>query len=174
MTFQWSNITTVPRSRRRLYRNTGWWTKVWNTYSDTRFKKTFRISRSTFKFILNRIGSFVVRETITEEPIMPEMRLAVSLYRLDRGNYLYTIAEMAGLRVSTVCSIVHAVCQVLVTSCGMNAFQAICPKRREILRKRSLTWKSFGSSLAAGQQLMPYIYKMPTGWSRVMHRISQL
>ena len=56
---QRDNIATVPRSCRRLGRNTGWWDTVWNTYSNARFKKTFRISRSTFKFILNRIGPFL-------------------------------------------------------------------------------------------------------------------
>ena len=107
---QRSNITTVPRSCRRLSRNTGWWEKVWTTYSDARFKKTFRISRSTFNFILNRIGPFLSRQTVTEEPLPPELRLAICLYRLGRGDYLYTIAEMAGLGVSTVCNIVQEVC----------------------------------------------------------------
>ena len=51
---------TVPRpvrSCRRLKRNTGWWKKVCNTFSDARFKKTFRVSRETFTFILNRTCS---------------------------------------------------------------------------------------------------------------------
>ena len=77
---------------RRLGRNIGWWDTVWNTYSDAMFKKTFRISRSTFKFILNRIGPFLARQTVTEEPISPELRLAICLYRLGRGDYLYTLS----------------------------------------------------------------------------------
>ena len=48
-------ITHVPRSCRRLSRNTGWWDKVWNTYSDARFKITFRKSHTAFTFILDRI-----------------------------------------------------------------------------------------------------------------------
>ena len=55
---------TVPRpvrSCRRLKRNTGWWEKVCNTFSDARFKKTFRVSRETFNFILNRIAPLLVR-----------------------------------------------------------------------------------------------------------------
>ena len=101
---------TVPRpirSCRRLNRNTGWWDKLWNTYSEARFKKTFRVCRSTFNFILNRIEPFIVRETVTEELIPGELRLALCLYRLGRGDHLYTIAELAGLGVSTVCSMVH-------------------------------------------------------------------
>ena len=108
---------TVPRpvrSCRRLQRNTGWWENVCNTYSDARFKKTFRVSRDTFNFILNRIAPFLIRQTVTEEPISPALRLAICLYRLGRGDYLYTISEMSGLGVSTVSSICQEVCQVLV------------------------------------------------------------
>ena len=108
---------TVPRpvrSCRRLKRNTGWWEKVCNTFSDARFKKTFRVSRETFNFILNRIAPLLVRETVTEEPITSAMRLAICLYTLGIGDYLYTISEMSGLGVSTVSSICQEVCQVLV------------------------------------------------------------
>ena len=47
---------THPRSCRRLNRNSGWWHEVWSTYSDRRFKKTLRVSRATFLFILSRVG----------------------------------------------------------------------------------------------------------------------
>ena len=108
---------TVPRpvrSCRQLKRNTGWWEKVRNTFSDARFRKTFRVSRETFNFILNRIAPSLVRETVTEEPITSAMRLAICLYTLGIGDYLYTISEMSGLGVSTVSSICQEVCQVLV------------------------------------------------------------
>lgn len=39
-------------SCRRLLRNMGRFYPLWNTYSNDRFKKTFRISRATFQFIL--------------------------------------------------------------------------------------------------------------------------
>ena len=104
---------TVPRpvrSCRRLKRNSGWWENVCNTYSDARFKKTFRVSRGTFNFILRRIEPFLIWQTVTEEPIPPALRLAICLYRLGRGDYFYTIAEMSGLGVSTVSSICQEVC----------------------------------------------------------------
>ena len=79
------NITRVPRSRlrscRRLSRNTGWCQKVWNTYSDARFKKTLRMSRETFCFILS-LRDRLERETVTEEPISSGERLGICLYRL--------------------------------------------------------------------------------------------
>ena len=75
---------TSPRNRscRRFLRNPGWWTTVWNNYSESRFKKTFRVSRKTFQNILQPIRRRLAKETIDKEPVSPEERLAVCLYRL--------------------------------------------------------------------------------------------
>ena len=102
-----------PRQR-RLERNTGWWNMVWNTYSPDRFKKTFRVSRETFEYLLNRIRPSLERQSITEDAISLELRLAVCLYRLGRSDYYYTISELTGLGTSTVCEIVIEVSQALV------------------------------------------------------------
>ena len=64
----------------------GWWENAWNNYSEARFKKTFRISRSTFTYILNRIGPFFAKETVAEDPVSPELRLSLCLYRLGTSN----------------------------------------------------------------------------------------
>lgn len=73
---------------------------VWGTYADEQFKKTFKISKNTFSFIVNWIRNDLERQTVNEEPISPERRLGICLYRLGRGDYYYTIAEIAGLGVS--------------------------------------------------------------------------
>ena len=57
------------RSCRRLPRNAGWWDNVKDHYSNARFKKTFRISRETFSFILERIKHDIEKKSLTEEPI---------------------------------------------------------------------------------------------------------
>ena len=103
-----------PRSCRRLQRNTGWWDLIWKTYSDSRFKKTFRVSRATFSFILDRIKHVLERKTLVEVPIPPELRLAICLYRLGRGSYYYTIAEMSGIGLSTVSTITKEVSQAII------------------------------------------------------------
>ena len=92
----------LSRSCRRFQRNVGWFTNVWYTYSEKRFKETFRICRSTFMFLLGRIRNLIEKDTITEEPISLECRLAICLYRLARGDYYFTIAEMAGIGERTV------------------------------------------------------------------------
>ena len=67
---QRNNVTPVSRSCRRLTRNIGWWENTWNNYSEARFKKTFRVSRSTFRYILNRIVHFLLEK----DPISLELR----------------------------------------------------------------------------------------------------
>ena len=89
------------RRVRQLERNSGWFQKVWNTYDDQRFKSCCRISRETFNFILNRIGHHLTHDTTAEEPISPQERLGICLYRLSRGDYYHTIAEMTGRGLTT-------------------------------------------------------------------------
>ena len=63
-------------------------------------------------FLLGRIRNFIEKDTITEEPISPEGRLAICLYRLARGDYYFTIAEMARIGERTVGYIVNEVTTV--------------------------------------------------------------
>ena len=79
------------------------------------------VSRSTFDLILARIRPHLEKQTLTEDPISPEVRLAICLYRLGRGDYLYSIAEMVGLARSTVTRIVNEVNQAIV-SCLWQEF----------------------------------------------------
>ena len=124
------------RSCRRLLRSNGWWEMVWTTYTDERFKKTFRISKNTFSFILNRIRNDLERQTVSEDPISPECRLGICLYRLGRGDYYYTIAEMAGLGVSTVHEIVTQVCQSIVENLWEDCVKKHMPCHEEDLKDK--------------------------------------
>ena len=62
-----------------------------------RAKETFRISRSTFLFLLGRIPNAVEKDTITEELISPEARfrcrrrhgIVVSLLSAGERRYTY-------------------------------------------------------------------------------------
>ena len=85
---------------------------MWGSYSDARFKKTFRVSRTTFMYILNPIKHRLKSKMSAEIPIAPELRLNLCLYRLGRGAY--TITEIVRLGVSTVSSIVQEVCHTLL------------------------------------------------------------
>ena len=116
----------------------GWWDVVWSTYSDARFKRTFRVSRATFAFILSKICHRLERETICEEPISPECRLGICLYRLGRGDYLYTIAEMAGVGVSTVSMIVSEVCEAIIECMWEECINKFMPKTSQEFAEKML------------------------------------
>ena len=60
-----STEASALRSCCRLHRNLGWWDTVWGTYSEARFKKTFRISRATFHYILNKISGDLHRQKLS-------------------------------------------------------------------------------------------------------------
>ncbi len=128
----------VDRSCRRVSRNCGWWEKVWKTYSEARFKKTFRVSRVTFIYLLSKIRHKLERQHIAEVPISPEQRLGICLYRLGRGSYYYTIAEMSGLGISTVCSITQEVSQAIVDCLWKETVSKYMPKSTEDFKEKMI------------------------------------
>lgn len=132
------NKTTRTRSCRRLPRNLGWFDKVWNKYSEARFKKTFRISKRTFKYILGKIEHDLLRQTLTEEPLSPAFRLGVCLYRLARGDYYYTISELAGIGRSTVCTIVDEVTDAIIKNLWEDHVLKHFPKDKEQFKEKIL------------------------------------
>ena len=136
-----ANLATArsaKRSCRRLKRNIGWWKTVSSTYSASRFKKTFRISRATFDFILEKIRHRLQRETKSEDPISPEERLAICLYRLARGDYYFTISEMVSRGLSTVSSIVPEVCEAIVEEMWDSSVSCHIPTTEDDLKGKIL------------------------------------
>ena len=135
----------------RLTRNTGWWENAWHNYSEARIRKTFRISQSTFRYILlfrycsdtYHIGPFLARETVTEHPISTELRLVLCLYRLGREDHLYAFSEMAGVGISMVCSIVNEVCQVLVDHLWSECVSSQMRKTQDDFKKKMLDMDEF-------------------------------
>ena len=75
------------RSCRRFVRNKGWWEMVRDTYSSERFFETFRICRETFNFIVVNAYDELLRKTLIEEPISPDCRLAITIFKLARRDY---------------------------------------------------------------------------------------
>ena len=138
------------RSCRRYRRNMGFWEMAWKTYNDSRFKKTFRVSRRTFEYILQNIRHDILKEVVTELPISPECRLAICLYRLGRGDYLYTIAELFGRGVATVHRVVEEVCDAIIKNLWKESVQSISQQMNRSSLKQWSTWKTCGNSPVVG------------------------
>ena len=75
------------RSCRRYLRNSGWFSNVWENYSDERFKIIFRVSRETFPNILGFIRDDLQREYLSETPISPEERLGLLFSQKLKKNF---------------------------------------------------------------------------------------
>ena len=91
-----------------------------------------------FNVILSSIRHKLERETVTEDPIPPELRLAICLYRLGRGDYYYSIAEMVGLAQSTVSTIVKEVCEAIITCMWKEHVESHMPKTDAMFREKVL------------------------------------
>ena len=73
---------------------------------DARFKETLHVSRAIFLHILDAIKPHLERESVGGSLLSPELQQGICPYRIARGDYYYTIAEMAGIAEATVCTTV--------------------------------------------------------------------
>ena len=111
---------------------------MWETYSDAQFKKTFRVSRQTFLYILSKIEGNLLQQTLTEEPISPAFRLAICLYRLSRGYYFYTIVEMVGRSRSTIGVVVSDVAEAIVDNLWEEHVSKHYPENEQQFKEKML------------------------------------
>ena len=90
---------------------------------------------------------------MTEIPVSPECRLAICLYRLGQGDYLYTIAELFGLGVATVHSNVKVVCEAIIRNPWKESVQAYFPTTEENFKEKMVD--------------MEMLWKFPSCWGAI-------
>ena len=83
-------------------------------YTNKRFKEIFRISRNTFRYILLETGFNIGKQHTAEEPVSPQIRLTICLYKLSRGDYNYTVSEMTRVGESIAICIVNEGFQAII------------------------------------------------------------
>ena len=93
----------------------------------------FRVTKATFLYILGAIQDDLAKEAVAENPVPPDVRLAVCLYRLGRGDYLHTIGELVGLGKSTVCGIVKEVSEAIVSHLWQKMVACHLPRNSDNL-----------------------------------------
>lgn len=159
-----------PRLCRRFIRNKGWWENVRDTYDDSRFFETFRMSRPTFYYILNKISDQIEKQWVVEQPLEPDFRLAVTIYRLSRGDYIYTIGEMCGIAKATVCTIVNETCKAIVDTLWDDHVEKFFPKSendfRQSMEAFGKEWQFPYAFAAADGSHLPI--KCPPGGAQAM------
>ena len=82
-------------------------------------------------YILQNIRPALEKQMHMEEPISPESRLAACLYRLGRGDYLYTISELTALPRN----IVKELLQIRACSNVQNRNPTACKIRNKMTGK---------------------------------------
>uniref|UniRef100_A0A672ZJ56 DDE Tnp4 domain-containing protein n=2 Tax=Sphaeramia orbicularis TaxID=375764 RepID=A0A672ZJ56_9TELE len=85
------------------------------SFDNDQWKAQFRVNRTTFDYLLELIGpSIVRRKTNYRKPIEPRRRLAVTLWWFARSGEYRSIANMFGVGIATVCTMVRQVTSAIV------------------------------------------------------------
>ncbi|KAM4573926.1 uncharacterized protein PAE49_008645 isoform 1-T1 [Odontesthes bonariensis] len=90
----------------------------WGTaelFDDDQWKSQFRVTRGTFDHLVGLIGPAIRRRrTNYRVPIEPRRRLAIALWWFARSGEYRSIADMFGVGIATVCTIVRQVTAAIV------------------------------------------------------------
>ena len=70
------------------------------------------------------------KNSLTEDSIQPECKLATCLFRLGRGDYYHTISELTRLSTATVCNITLEFSQTIVKRLWDKAVAIHFPKTK--------------------------------------------
>ena len=127
----------MQRARRFQRNNVNWWTMVSKTYSDERFKQSFRVSRATFYYVLSKIEHRIRKEFVVEAPVNSDKTFA-TCNRCARGDYLYTIGEMVGPVESAVYQRVVQVCTAIIEELWSKTVEIHFPKTNDEFKEKLL------------------------------------
>ncbi|RVE72158.1 hypothetical protein OJAV_G00058770 [Oryzias javanicus] len=99
---------------RRRTRGENFWATA-QSYDEDAWKAQFRVSRSTFDYLVKLIGPAIQRRrTNYRAPIEPRRRLAITLWWFARSGEYRSIADTFGVGIATVCIIVRQVTSAIV------------------------------------------------------------
>ena len=88
------------------------------TYNDELWYANFRVTKGTFKFLLDSIGEEIYHpDTVMRSSISIQRQLALTLYFLASTAEYRTIANLFGVSRSFVCICVKDVCAPLPSVC---------------------------------------------------------
>ncbi|XP_075538681.1 uncharacterized protein LOC142573058 [Dermacentor variabilis] len=108
-------LSGTARARWRFPRSQRWFEDTLPNLGEAHFKKCFRVSPATFRYIVESCRSDLQRvDTVMTEAISVEKRVAVALYRLCSTAEDRTISELFSLGRSTVNKIYKEFCAAVL------------------------------------------------------------
>ena len=96
-------------------------------------------TKGTFLYILYPTSPGLERESVGGNFLSPELRLGICLYRLARGDYYYTNAEVTGVDEATVYATVIEFCRSIVNNLWASTVLSIFPKAANEFREAMIT-----------------------------------
>nr|ACD54739.1 PIF/Harbinger-like protein [Adineta vaga] len=99
-----------------VYKKNGqWWSEIVPRMSDHQFKENFRVERTTYACLIDKIGPYLEKlETNYRATIPVDKRIAIALYTLGSSSELRKIAHLFGIGRSTTGEILREFCSTLV------------------------------------------------------------
>lgn len=96
------------------HRSSSWYDTTLPNLPDSTFRENFRVSRSTFAYIVNACECMRRRDTNMRQAIPLDKRVAIGLYRLASSAEERTVAHLFGVSRPSVNLIFREFCRVVV------------------------------------------------------------
>lgn len=109
-----------------------YWEKEVPSFTNHRFKEAFRVTRSTFQFIIERLHFLRRQDTVLRYAIVLEKRIAIALYALASSAEYRTIAALFGVGRTTVGELVVDFCKALVEIFETEFINAYPPTQEKL------------------------------------------
>lgn len=115
-----SSSPAPAMGHRRLWvkdRSKDWWDRCNHPdFPEDEFRRSFRMSKSTFDMICEELDSVVMKKnTMLRDAIPVRQRVAVCIWRLATGDPLRLVSKRFGLGISTCHKLVLEVCSAIRT-----------------------------------------------------------
>ncbi|KAG8193586.1 hypothetical protein JTE90_000222 [Oedothorax gibbosus] len=114
-------------------RTDNWWAKIVIPMDETEWRNNFRISKSTYRFLCEKLTTLDRMDTRMRHAIRRDKRIAIAVYTLSSSAEYRTIGNLFGVSKSSVCKIVAEFCTLFVHLCSKDFIQ-LPTTEQEILR----------------------------------------
>jgi hypothetical protein len=121
---EWEKITNLSLVYENMgYRERSIWSKkrmigfvnrlLLGSWTEIEFRKRTRVTYNTFRFLCERLGPYLKKNTQFRVTVLVQDRIAMSLHQLGSGDELQTIGDLYGVHKSKISIIVRDFCRAV-------------------------------------------------------------